>query len=184
MGGFGRASVFGFYPNKQITTGEGGVVVTDDTRLAERCAPWPTMAGGRWLNLRPSGMEFPTRRNVRRTGEPRLSRLDDILDQREVAAQYTAQLSGNVDLILPSVETASRPSWFAYCVRLTGRWNTTMDEVIQAMAGHEISCGKYFPSIPQTPAWQGRCSPMVTPPWPTPSPDEPLHSLLGSQPRS
>ena len=37
VGGFGRASVFGFYPNKQITTGEGGVVVTDDTRLAERC---------------------------------------------------------------------------------------------------------------------------------------------------
>ena len=106
-------------------------------------------------------MEFPSRRDVSALGNAQLSRLDDILDQREaVAAQYTAQLSGNVDLILPSVETASRPSWFAYCVRLTGRWNATVrDEVIQAMAGHEISCAKYFPSIPQTPAWQGRCEP-------------------------
>ena len=37
MGGFGRAGVFGFYPNKQITTGEGGMIVTDDDRLASLC---------------------------------------------------------------------------------------------------------------------------------------------------
>ena len=36
-GSFGRASVFGFYPNKQITTGEGGMIVTDDHALADRC---------------------------------------------------------------------------------------------------------------------------------------------------
>ena len=81
-------------------------------------------------------------------------------DERHQAAQYTARLSGNVDLILPSVEQGCRPSWFAYCVRLTGRWNATVrDEVIEAMAGHDITCARYFPSIPKTPAWQGRCEP-------------------------
>jgi perosamine synthetase len=162
VGGFGRASVFGFYPNKQITTGEGGVVVTDDTRLAERCRSLANHGRGEdgATFVRP-GWNFRLDEMSGALGNAQLSRLDEILDQREaVAAQYTARLSGNVDLILPSVEPSSRPSWFAYCVRLTGRWNATVrDEVIEAMAGHEISCARYFPSIPQTPAWQGRCEP-------------------------
>ncbi|MEC8354377.1 MAG: DegT/DnrJ/EryC1/StrS family aminotransferase [Planctomycetota bacterium] len=162
VGGFGRASVFGFYPNKQITTGEGGVIVTDDTRLAERCRSLANHGRGEDGStfVRP-GWNFRLDEMSGALGNAQLSRLDEILDQREaVAAQYTARLSGNIELVLPSVEKASRPSWFAYCVRLTGRWNATVrDEVIQAMAGHEISCAKYFPSIPQTPAWQGRCEP-------------------------
>jgi len=162
VGGFGRASVFGFSPNKQITTGEGGVVVTDDTRLAERCRSLANHGRGEDGStfVRP-GWNFRLDEMSGALGNAQLSRLDEILDQREaVAAQYTARLSGNIELVLPSVETASRPSWFAYCVRLTERWNATVrDEVIQAMADHEISCAKYFPSIPQTPAWQGRCDP-------------------------
>ena len=106
VGGFGRASVFGFYPNKQITTGEGGVVVTDDTRLAERCRSLANHGRGEdgATFVRP-GWNFRLDEMSGALGNAQLSRLDEILDQREaVAAQYTARLSGNVDLILPSVD--------------------------------------------------------------------------------
>ena len=46
IGSFGRAGVFGFYPNKQITTGEGGMIVTDDDRLRRRL-PLPAQPGPR-----------------------------------------------------------------------------------------------------------------------------------------
>jgi perosamine synthetase len=57
-GSFGRAGVFGFYPNKQITTGEGGMIVTDDRRLADLCRSLRSQ--GRPVPAGPTGMGHPS----------------------------------------------------------------------------------------------------------------------------
>ena len=69
LGSFGDVAVFAFYPNKQITTGEGGMVVTDDAALAETHAQPPQPGPRRGRDLappRPPGLQLPARRDVRR----------------------------------------------------------------------------------------------------------------------
>jgi perosamine synthetase len=70
IGSFGRAGVFGFYPNKQITTGEGGMIVTDDDTFAATCRALRNQGreGMSWLAHQRLGLQLPPQRNQRRHG--------------------------------------------------------------------------------------------------------------------
>lgn len=162
IGGFGRAGVFGFYPNKQVTTGEGGMIVTDDDRMAalimslrnQGRAVDPDIVSEAW----DTGCWMPHERlgHSHRLGEiacamgiAQMERLDEILDaRRRVAAMYIQRLMDWQELILPTVENPGGMSWFVFVVRLNDQYgHTERDRIIQGMRRHEIGAANYFPCV-------------------------------------
>jgi len=185
VGSFGRASVFGFYPNKQITTGEGGMIVTDDDRLADLCrslrnqgrAQMPTAATdaaddnrapldtGAWLDHPRLGYNYRLSEVAAALGVAQMHRLDDMLDaRRRVAERYTQMLLDQPDLVLPAATPGAENdlSWFVYVVRLGTQYNrAARDRVIAGMRRHDIGAANYFPCIHLQPFYRERfgCAP-------------------------
>src|SRR5262249_31517578 len=114
IGSFGRASVFGFYPNKQITTGEGGMIVTDDDRCANLCRP-PRPRGRAsmsWPPHRPLGYNYRLSELNAALGVAQAKRIEEILaNRRKVAHWYMERLIDNRYLILPTLDDETHMSW-------------------------------------------------------------------------
>jgi perosamine synthetase len=107
-GSFGDISTFSFYPNKHITTGEGGMIVTDDPELAERCRSL------RNLCFKPEqrfvhdelGWNFRMSNLQGALGVAQLERLDEFVGiKRSMGARYTELLTGTPGLQLPLAHT-------------------------------------------------------------------------------
>src|SRR6202790_4400657 len=125
VGSFGDAGVFGFYPNKQITTGEGGILVTNDPRiavLARKLRNQGRGAAGEWLEHEELGYNYRIAETSCALGIEQLKRIEAILERREaVAREYQRRLESHPDLELPPIALARRRiSWFVYVVRLRG----------------------------------------------------------------
>jgi perosamine synthetase len=166
-GGFGRVGVFGFYPNKQITTGEGGCIVTDDSHLAELCRsmrnqgralgftmPRPgerhdARTVGAWLHHERLGYNYRMPDMNAALGVAQMRRLDEIIAKRQrVADAYMRRLMGNSHLVLPTIEPEARMSWFVYVVRLTtGYTRDERDRMIAGLRNQGVGAGDYFPCI-------------------------------------
>ena len=104
IGQFGAAGAFAFYPNKQITTGEGGMIVTDDERLADLCASLSNQGreGGTWLSHARLGYNYRLDEMSAALGCSQMRRLEDYVAKRaEVARRYTERLSGIAGLRVP-----------------------------------------------------------------------------------
>lgn len=152
IGSFGRASVFAFYPNKQITTGEGGMIVTDDDRFAALCRSLRNQgrdAGMSWLAHARLGFNFRLSEVNAALGLSQAGRLEAILDARRgVANAYVRRLMGNRQLILPTIDARTRMSWFVFVVRLNDQFGADdRDAVIRSLREAGIGCNNYFPPI-------------------------------------
>ncbi len=163
VGALGRAGVFGFYQNKQITTGEGGMIVTDDDHLADLARTMrnqgrpPQDAASKndesrvksWLRHMCLGYNYRLSEMACALGIVQMERLDQILDaRRRIAAMYVQRLMDWQDLILPTVPNPSETSWFVFVVRLSDQYSQVeRDRMIQGMHRHEIGAGNYFPCI-------------------------------------
>lgn len=167
VGSFGRVAVFGFYPNKQITTGEGGMVVTDDERLADQCRslrnqgrPVGTCGGGdaaagtvptqqSWLHHAQLGYNYRLSEIQAALGVVQMKRLPELLERRAyVASRYMNRLMGNPDVILPTIDEQVTMSWFVFVIRLSSEF--TVDERARVLAGmrrHDVEVADYFPVI-------------------------------------
>jgi len=150
-GSFGRAGVFGFYPNKQITTGEGGAVVTDDPRLAELCRSMADQGRGGegWLHHVRLGYNYRLDELSAALGLSQLRRLDEIVEGRgRVAERYSDALAGLDGIVLPSVTEGVRMSWFVYVVRLAAEFSQTdRDTILERLSDRGIGCRNYFAPI-------------------------------------
>ncbi len=151
IGGFGRASIFAFYPNKQITTGEGGVVVTDDDNVASLCRSLRNQGrdGMGWLSHERLGYNYRLSEIHAALGLVQVQRLDDILEhRREVAHRYMERLMTNRCLILPTLLDDTNMSWFVFVVRLNDLFEPEdRDRVIRELRSEGIGCNNYFPPI-------------------------------------
>ena len=167
-GSFGRIGVFGFYPNKQITTGEGGMIVTDDKRLADLCVsmrsqgrPVPTPGGdsggpsassgttGSWLSHERLGYNYRMSEVNAAIGVAQMKRLPEIIERRQrVARAYMDRLMTHSDLVLPTLSPESVMSWFVFVVRLAAGYSKDeRDRVIAGMRRHDVGATDYFPCI-------------------------------------
>jgi perosamine synthetase len=151
IGSFGTAGVFGFYPNKQITTGEGGMIVTDDDQVARVCRSLrnqgrDTMS---WLAHQRLGFNYRLSELNAALGVAQVKRLDSILERRrQVAGEYMTRLMDNRFLILPNVDDLASMSWFVFVVRLNDLFAPDdRDEVIRNLRAEGIGCSNYFPPI-------------------------------------
>ena len=122
IGRFGTAAVFAFYPNKQVTTGEGGIVVTNDDDLARVVRSLRNQ--GRdpehaWLQHERLGYNYRLNEMSAALGVSQLRRIDRMLSRRNhVAKMYTQRLS-LLDLVQPPVvKPHVTMSWFVYVVTL------------------------------------------------------------------
>ena len=167
VGRFGQVAVFGFYPNKQITTGEGGMIVTHDDRLADLCRSLrnqgrpaaSTEAGqglGSWCVHERLGYNYRMSELQAALGLAQMERLDELIEARQrVANDYTRRLAGNTDLILPTLEPDVFMSWFVYVVRLSDRFTINdRNEIIRGLRRHDVGAGDYFPPIPMLPFYR------------------------------
>ncbi len=159
-GTLGDLGVFAFYPNKQITTGEGGVVVARDATTAARIRAMRNHGRGAaegWFEHTEVGFNYRLSDIACALGVSQLGRIEAILARRAAVARlYDERLRGFGDLILPSLERARRTiSWFVYVVRLGGRSDVERrDAVRRQLLDRGIACGRYFAPIHLQPAYR------------------------------
>lgn len=152
VGTFGVCGVFAFYPNKQITTGEGGMIVTDDENVYRLC--WSMRNQGRsedgaWLQHERLGFNYRMSDINCALGIAQLERIDKILTKREkVARFYNERLKNEEELILPYSEKNSKISWFVYVIRLQDKYSREDREtVLSGLKEKGIGCSNYFSPI-------------------------------------
>ncbi|MBN2592203.1 MAG: DegT/DnrJ/EryC1/StrS family aminotransferase [Sedimentisphaerales bacterium] len=151
-GTFGRTSVFGFYPNKQITTGEGGMILTDDDALADICVSLRNQGRGKdagWLAHERLGYNYRISDINCALGIVQLSRIDEIkAKRRQVAEWYREMLADDDRLIVPIEPADCDLSWFVFVVRLAeGYTMEQRDRILQQMKSRNIQVGNYFPPV-------------------------------------
>ncbi|MBI3769835.1 MAG: DegT/DnrJ/EryC1/StrS family aminotransferase [Deltaproteobacteria bacterium] len=158
VGSLGEAGVFAFYPNKQITTGEGGMIVTHDGAWDTLCRSLRNQ--GRdvfdgWLAHTRLGYNYRLDELSAALGVAQIDRLDEILARRaQVAAWYMARLTDVEELTLPVVASwTTRMSWFVYVVRLAA---VDRDAVIAALAERGVPARAYFPPVHLQPFYRQR----------------------------
>jgi perosamine synthetase len=150
VGARGHPAVFGFYANKQLTTGEGGMVCLGDGAMKERIdsernqGRAPDMG---WLDHDRLGFNYRLSDIACALGLAQLSRLDSMLaDRARVAGWYRSALSGldGVDLPCPDAG-GNRRGWFVYVVQLPR--GADRDGVVRALGAHGIPSKPYFPAV-------------------------------------
>jgi dTDP-4-amino-4,6-dideoxygalactose transaminase len=159
VGSFGNAGVFAFYPNKQMTTGEGGMIVTDDPKLADLCRSLRNQGRdtqGRWLKHVRLGYNYRMSDIHAALGLAQLERIEEILVARgKVARLYSEVLSGCDSLLLPIEESGMKRSWFVYVVQLPTR--ELRDQLMASLQSKHIGCQVYFPAIHRQPYFRQVC---------------------------
>jgi perosamine synthetase len=168
VGTFADAGVFAFYPNKQITTGEGGMVVTADSRVASRIRALRNHGrspSDDWFQHSEIGYNYRLSEMNCALGISQLNRIESILAQREdVARKYHDRLRANRNLTLPSLALPRRTiSWFVYVVRLSASFDLSQrDWIVQEMNRRGIGCGRYFAPIHLQPAYSSVPAPKAS----------------------
>jgi perosamine synthetase len=150
IGGRGHPAVFGFYANKQLTTGEGGMVCLADAAMKERIdsernqGRSPNMD---WLDHDRLGFNYRLSDVACALGLAQLERLDEMLDGRaRVAELYRQALGALEDVQLPCPdESGARRGWFVFVVQLPR--GVDRDGVVRALAEHGIPSKPYFPAV-------------------------------------
>lgn len=160
VGSFGDAGVFGFYPNKQITTGEGGMIVTSDPKisaLAKKLRNQGRNDSSEWLQHEELGYNYRISELNCALGIEQLKRVGAILERREaIACGYHQRLQDHSQLELPAIALPRRRiSWFAYVIRLRECFTARhRDQLLREMTARGIGCGRYFAPIHLQPAYQ------------------------------
>ena len=159
VGARGNLSVFGFYPNKQITTGEGGMVVSPSAEVKERIdsernqGRSPDMG---WLDHDRLGFNYRLDDMSCALGVAQLERLGELLAGRaRVAALYSDALADIEGIGLPCPDAdGNRRSWFVYVVQLPD--GVDRDAVIGTLADRGIASKAYLPCIHLMPYYRER----------------------------
>lgn len=152
-GSFGDAAIFGFYPNKQITIGEGGVILTDDENIYKLSKDMRNQGRGedeKWLYHVRLGYNYRVSDINCALGISQLKRLDEIIEMRgRVANIYSQKLSEIKELIPPYISLdTTRMSWFVYVVRLSEEFDAIKrDLIIQKLGERGIQTREYFSPI-------------------------------------
>jgi len=153
-GTIGDCGTFAFYPNKQITTGEGGIIVTnreDIAALARSMRNQGRDDGMGWLAHARLGFNYRISDINCALGIAQIERVEEILSMRaNVAKKYNEIIENEIPEIIPLCEPPENTtrSWFVYVVQLPEKYSVEQrDEIIKKLRAAGIWCNNYFPPI-------------------------------------
>jgi len=139
---------FGFFPNKQITTGEGGVVFTSDEGLARLCKSMRAHGRndrGDWLSHDRLGYNYKLSELNAAVGLAQIERIDEILSKRtKIANEYLKKLGEIEEIVLPHQEPYADMSWFCFVIRFK---DEIRNDVMGFLQQNKIGCRDYFSPI-------------------------------------
>jgi dTDP-4-amino-4,6-dideoxygalactose transaminase len=149
-GRFGDSAVYAFYPNKQMTTGEGGVIVTEDAKAADFMRALRNQGrapGDTWLAHTHLGYNYRITEMSAALGRVQLGRLDELISKREQVAAWYGERLNRIELVeIPFVATSTtRMSWFVYVIRLAPQ--VDRDKLIGLLDDAGIPSRPYFAPI-------------------------------------
>jgi perosamine synthetase len=156
-GSFGDVGILAFYPNKQITTGEGGMLLTSKQALADRARRLRNQ--GRdpaldWYQQAEKGYSYRLSDINCALGTEQLRRIEGIVRRRQALASiYQDRLESCGDILTPDLEVAGgRMSWFAYVIQLAENFNRRdRDWICDRLIQHEIGASRYFAPLHRQP---------------------------------
>jgi perosamine synthetase len=150
-GTFGTVGTFAFYPNKQITTGEGGMIVTDNEKIADMCVSLRNQGrgkGGGWLAHARMGYNFRLSDINAALGISQLERIEEFIQKRQrVAGWYQEILADNERIIVPKAPKGCKVSWFVFVIRLKKPHIPKRNAILNAMLAEGIQVSNYFPPV-------------------------------------
>jgi perosamine synthetase len=151
VGGHGVPAIFGFYPNKQLATGEGGVVTTHDEETYQLVVSMRNQgrqyAGGSWFDHVRLGFNYRWTDIQAAVGIAQLEKLDRMLELRaQAASRYGELLAGldSVETLIPD-DADHKRSWFVYVVKLSPELDR--DAVMAALRRDGVATAEYIPCI-------------------------------------
>ncbi len=162
------ATVFSFYATKTITTGEGGMIVTRNHAIAERCRAMRLHgisrdAFDRYTSTKPSwhyeviapGFKYNLTDIASSIGLQQLKKAWGFQEQRQrMAERYDAELAGLPITLPPQPENGDLHSWHLYAIRLNDHAVISREEFIQQMSARGIGCSVHFIPLHLHPYWQ------------------------------
>jgi perosamine synthetase len=151
-GTLGQVSTFAFYPNKQMTTGEGGIILTDDEKVAQLCASLRNQgrdAQAGWLAHARLGYNYRLSDINCAIGIEQLKRMDELIaKRRRVFDWYKQFLHDDERIIIPFDPEGCEVNWFVFVVRLADEYNGKQrNQVLDYLREHGIGCSNYFTPI-------------------------------------
>lgn len=157
-GSFGDISTFSFYPNKLITTGEGGMIVTDNSEVAERCRSLRNLcfqAKRRFVHEE-LGWNFRMSNLQAALGLAQLERLDKFIElKRSIGHRYADLLSGTPGLLLPFPQTSySDNIYWVYGLVLKDDVLFDAEEAIRRLAEYKIDTRPFFWPMHEQPVFR------------------------------
>ena len=155
VGTHGNPAVFAFYANKQMTTGEGGIIVTDDDDLADQ---WRSLINqgradtGQWLAHDRLGYNYRLSDIASALGVAQLEKLAWMLSMREQLAREYDRLFASIDGVSTPWRGPDTRSWFVYWLLLDERFNR--NEVMAQLGERGIQAKPYLPCIHTQPCYK------------------------------
>jgi len=150
VGSFGKAGSFAFYPNKQITTGEGGIIVTDNETIAKVVKSMRNQGRGveeNWLEHVRLGYNYRIDELSAAIGFVQMDRFDELFYKRSKVADRYNSLFENVEGVQSPyiADYVTKMSWFVYVIRFDEKIDR--DKVMEYLNNHGIQCRDYFKPI-------------------------------------
>jgi len=155
-GGIGHVNCFSFYANKIITTGEGGMVITDDAAIAERATALKDLAHSREQRFLHTDIAF----NYRMTnlqaaiGLAQFEKIDELVERRRAHAALYNELLGDIEGIRPPAEKEwAKNVYWMYGILVEDSFGLTRDELMAALRARGVDTRAFFIPVHRQPAF-------------------------------
>ncbi|MBU9723456.1 MULTISPECIES: DegT/DnrJ/EryC1/StrS family aminotransferase [Bacillaceae] len=157
VGTFGDAGIFAFYPNKQITTGEGGILITNNESIYQVAASLRNQGRNiksTWLEHERLGYNYRMSELQAAVGVAQMERLNEILKKRKQVAERYLELLKKLKLPVktPLISNNCEMSWFVFVVILPE--NIDRQKMIDDLSQQGVQSKPYFPSIHLQPSYR------------------------------
>lgn len=151
VGTFGQIGVFAFYPNKQMTTGEGGMIVTNNKKIYEICDSLRNQGrteNDQWLDHKYLGYNYRLDEMSAALGISQLKKVDFMIRQRrKIAGWYNNFLKSHADIVqVPNTIPGNSHTLFVYVIKIMNK-NVNRDQLIKNLKKIGINTKPYLPSI-------------------------------------
>lgn len=151
VGTFGESAVFAFYPNKQMTTGEGGMIVTNNKKIYELCCSLRNQGRSpnmQWLDHKYLGYNYRMDEMSAALGIAQLEKLDFMVEQRQkICLSYSKYFNKHPNLVqIPETIKGNIHTWFVYVLRIKNA-KIKRDDIMKGLYNIGIATKPYLPSI-------------------------------------